>query len=121
MFKLLLYRVAPIGAAVAIFSSALSPLQPMLTAFAKAADALTGKTSTGGVDIQPPDLKGEVDKVKDVVKGKQPSAQSKTLQQLASDLSEGKAPTDPDDPYGHKAGARGPKPIALPPTGTKKR
>lgn len=121
MFKLFLYRVIPIGAAIGIFSSALSPLQPMLAAFGKAATALTGKENVGGVELQPPDLKGELDKVKEVATGKQPSAQSRTLQQLAANLNEGKPVEDTEDPYGHQAGARGMKPIALPPATPKKK
>jgi len=121
MMKMLLYRVLPLGAAIGIFSSALSPLQPMLAAFGKAATALTGDTDVGGVDLQPPDLQGELNKVKEVAKGPQQSKQGRTLQQLADNLSQGKATVDADDPYGHKAGARGMKKLDLPPPPKKKK
>lgn len=108
MIRLLLYRVLPLGTAIAIFSSALSPLRPALQAFGKAASALAGNTRVGGVEAQAPNLEAEA---KQLATGPAPSAptRGKTLQQLAESL---RAEVVSDDPFGEQAGARAPKPIA---------
>lgn len=51
MIKLLLGRLLPAGAAIALFTSALSPLRPALNAFAISANALAGDTSAGGQEL----------------------------------------------------------------------
>lgn len=51
MIKLLLGRVLPGGLAAALVTSAISPIQPALEAFAVAANALTGDPNAGGVDM----------------------------------------------------------------------
>ena len=50
MIKFLLTRIFPVGASVAIFGAALSPVTPTLNLFAAAADALAGETQ-GHADV----------------------------------------------------------------------
>lgn len=51
MIKLLFGRLLPGGLAAALVTSAVSPIQPALEAFAVAANALTGDPNAGGVDM----------------------------------------------------------------------
>ncbi|MHB8876328.1 MAG: hypothetical protein ACYC8T_21760 [Myxococcaceae bacterium] len=51
MTKLLLGRLLPMGVAIALFTSALSPLRPALGAFTVAANALAGESNAGGTTM----------------------------------------------------------------------
>ncbi len=55
MMKVLLGRVLPMGAAIALLSSSASPLRPALSAFTHAANALGGAQSEDTSDVQMPD------------------------------------------------------------------
>lgn len=55
MMKVLLGRVLPVGAAAALLASSASPLQPALSAFTHAANALGGAQSEDTSDLQMPD------------------------------------------------------------------
>jgi hypothetical protein len=51
VIKLIFGRLLPGGVAAALVTSAISPIQPALQAFAVAANALTGDPNAGGVDM----------------------------------------------------------------------
>lgn len=106
MIKFLLTRLFPVGASVAIFGSALSPVKPTLDLFAAAAAALAGETEVeadvSGLD---PSARPSAPAERKERPGK--GERRKKLEALADQL--GKSD---EDTFGWKAGDRGAKPIA---------
>ena len=103
MIKLLLTRLFPIGGAVMIFGSALSPVKPTLNMFAAAANALAGETE------QDVDVKGL--EPTDAPRKEMPRANKrKRLEALADQLAQ-----SDEDAFGWKPGDRAAKPLAAPP------
>jgi hypothetical protein len=107
MIKLLLTRVFPIGASVAIFGSALSPVAPTLNLFQAAASALAGETEVqadvSGLQPSGPQADPLLPKKKLQPKGEK----RKKLEALADQLGQ-----SDEDTFGWKAGDRGTKPIS---------
>lgn len=105
MMKLILTRLLPVGASVAIFGSALSPVQPTLNLFAAATDALAGGTEVEA-DVSGLDPK---ERARDSLPRKQApkSEKRKKLEALADQL----AKSD-EDTFGWRPGDRAPKPIS---------
>jgi hypothetical protein len=103
VIKLLLTRLFPIGGAVFIFGSALSPVKPTLNMFAAAANALAGETE------QDVDVKGL--EPADSPRKEMPRANKrKKLEALADQLGQ-----SDEDTFGWKPGDRAAKPLAPPP------
>jgi hypothetical protein len=106
MIKFLLTRIFPVGASVAIFGAALSPVTPTLNLFAAAADALAGETQ-GHADVTGLEPSGPtVDPLLPKKKTQPKGEKRKKLEALADQLG-----TSDEDTFGWKAGDRGTKPI----------
>jgi hypothetical protein len=108
MIKLILTRLLPAGAAVAIFGSALSPVGPTLSMFQAAANALAGETD-GEVDVagltqadraRAPSTRGGLQRIE----------RRKKLEAIAD-----QAAKSDDEAFGWRAGDRAPRPLAGPP------
>jgi hypothetical protein len=108
MMKFILTRMLPVGAGVAIFGSALSPVGPTLNMFQAAANALAGDTEAE-VDVAgltPADRAREPSPHKTTPQGER----RKKLEAIAD-----QAGKSDEDAFGWKAGDRAPKPLAAPP------
>lgn len=104
MMKLLLTRVLPVGASMAIFGAALSPVTPTLNLFAAAADALAGGTE---VEVDVAGLDPEARAQDPLVKKQRARGEKrKKLEALADQVDQ-----SDEEKFGWKAGDRGPKPI----------
>ena len=105
MIKLLLTRVFPVGASLAIFGAALSPVTPTLNLFAAAADALAGGTE---VEADVSGLDPAARARDPLVKKALPRGEKrKKLEALADQLGQ-----SDEDTFGWKAGDRAAKPLA---------
>lgn len=105
MMKLLLTRVLPVGASMAIFGAALSPVTPTLNLFAAAADALAGETELE-VDVR--GLDPEARAPDPLVKKQQARGEKrKKLEALANQVDQ-----SDEDAFGWKPGDRAAKPLA---------
>ena len=106
MIKFLLTRLFPVGASVAIFGAALSPVTPTRNLFAAAADALAGGTEieadVAGLDpadrSRGPGQRSE--------RARPPGEKRKKLEALADQLSQ-----SDEDAFGWKPGDRAAKPL----------
>lgn len=104
MIKFLLTRLFPVGASVAIFGSALSPVGPTLNLFSAAAAALAGETE---VQADVTGLEPSRAAADPLVRKAQPKGEKrKKLEALADQL--GKSD---EDTFGWKPGDRGTRPI----------
>lgn len=108
MIKFILTRVLPMGASVAIFGSALSPVGPTLDMFQAAANALAGETEVE-VDVAgltPAErARGSLPR-RQLPRGEQ----RKRLEAIAD-----QAAKSDEETFGWGAGERAPKPLAGPP------
>lgn len=108
MIKFLLTRVFPVGASMAIFGAALSPVTPTLNLFAAAADALAGGTEVeADVTGLTPDarVRDPMIKKKELPRGEK----RKKLEALANQVG-----ASDEDAFGWKPGDRAAKPLAPP-------
>ena len=104
MMKLILTRLLPVGASVAIFGSALSPVGPTLNMFQAAANALAGETENE-VDVaglNPADRARDPSPRKEMPRGER----RKKLEAIAD-----QAGKSDEDAFGWKPGDRAPKPL----------
>lgn len=107
MMKLILTRLLPLGASVAIFGSALSPVQPTLNMFAAAADALAGENEVA-VDVrglQPTSAARDPAPRREMPRNNK----RQKLEAMADSLGQ-----SDEEAFGWKAGDRAPKPLAPP-------
>lgn len=113
MMKLVLTRLLPLVATVAIFGSAFSPIGPTLNMFQAAANALAGDTEAE-VDVSglTPAERPRDPMVRKVAG---PAERRKKLEAIAD-----QAAKSDEDAFGWKPGDRAPKPIAAPPPTRKK-
>lgn len=105
MIKFLLTRVLPLGAGVAIFGSALSPVGPTLNMFQAAANALAGETEVE-VDVAgltPAERARDSLPRRPLPRGEQ----RKRLEAIAD-----QAAKSDDETFGWRAGDRAPRPLA---------
>lgn len=113
MMKLVLTRLLPLVASVAIFGSAFSPIGPTLNMFQAAADALAGETEVE-VDVAgltPAERSRAPVARKPVAKAER----RKKLEAIAA-----RAGKNDEDAFGWNAGDRAARPIGPPPSSLKK-
>lgn len=104
MMKLILTRLLPVGASVAIFGSALSPVGPTLNMFAAAADALAGGTEVEADvrGLQPTSAARDPAPKREMPRNNR----RQKLEAIADQLGQ-----SDEDTFGWKPGDRAPKPL----------